>query len=180
MTTLRKIIISNFCDDEHDIERVLVPIEKEPYKYANGSIMTKPMLRDYAFELVEKSHQEQIAALQQKIAALQQKISESESESESESSESESESSESSESESESSESTLNTRRCGNCGECGHYRNNCPRHCHLPMKPTSTWNNTHKDYIIKKYTCPFCSKQEMNKSNLDRHKRNNHPKDIPN
>ena len=48
------------------------------------------------------------------------------------------------------------------------------------MKPTSTWNNTHKDYIIKKYTCPFCSKQEMNKSNLDRHKRNNHSNDIPN
>jgi hypothetical protein len=231
MATLRKTVIANFCDDEHDIERVLGPIEKEPYKYANGSIKTRPMLRDYAFELVEKSHQEQIAALQEQIAALQKiressessvsdsessesessesessesSVSDSESsessvsDSESESSESsvsdsESESSESSvsDSESESSESsdpdesslvpiTLNTRCCGRCRSYGHYRNNCPLLSHLPMKPTSTWNNTHKHNSIKKYTCPICFKQEMNKCNLDRHKKNRHPTDLPN
>ena len=209
MATLRKTVIANFCDDEHDIERVLGPIEKEPYKYANGSIKTRPMLRDYAFELVEKSHQEQIAALQEQIAALQKiresSVSDSESsvsDSESSVSDSESESSESSvsDSESESSESsvsdsesessdpdesslvpiTLNTRCCGRCRSYGHYRNNCPLLSHLPMKPTSTWNNTHKHNSIKKYTCPICFKQEMNKCNLDRHKKNRHPTDLPN
>ena len=192
MATLRKTVIANFCDDEHDIERVLGPIEKEPYKYANGSIKTRPMLRDYAFELVEKSHQEQIAALQEQIAALQKIRESSESES-SESSVSDSESSVSdSESESESSVSdsepdesslvpiTLNTRSCSRCGKTGHYRNNCPLLCHRPMKPTSTWNDTHKHYSIKKYTCPICFKQEMNKCNLDRHTKNRHPIDLPN
>ena len=222
MSTLRNTIIANFCDDEHDIERVLGPIEKEPYKYANGSIKTRPMLRDYAFELVEKSHQEQIAALQEQITALQKiresesesSVSDSESESESsvsdsESSVSDSESSESSVSDSESSVSdsessessessvsdsepdesslvpiTLNTRRCSRCGITGHYRNNCPLLCHRPMKPTSTWNDTHKHHSIKKYTCPICFKQEMNKCNLDRHTKkahkNRHPIDLPN
>jgi hypothetical protein len=202
MATLRKTVIANFCDDEHDIERVLGPIEKEPYKYANGSIKTRPMLRDYAFELVEKSHQEQIAALQEQIAALQKIRESSVSDSESSVSDSESESSESSvsDSESESSESsvsdsesessdpdesslvpiTLNNRCCGRCRSYGHYRNNCPLLSHLPMKPTSTWNNTHKHNSIKKYTCPICFKQEMNKCNLDRHKKNRHPTDLPN
>jgi predicted RNA-binding Zn-ribbon protein involved in translation (DUF1610 family) len=211
MSTLRNTIIANFCDDEHDIERVLGPIEKDPYKYANGSIKTKPMLRDYAFELVEKSHkrilatqQEQIAALQEQIAALQKiressESSVSDSESESSVSDSESESSESSVSDSESSESsvsdsesesepaerslvpiTLNTRRCGRCGEQGHYRNNCPLLTCLPKKKTTMWNISHIDKCVMKYICPQCGKQEMNKSNLDRHKKNKHPNDIPN
>ena len=66
---------------------------------------------------------------------------------------------------------TLNTRRCGLCKEIGHYRNNCPKTTHLPMKQTSTWNAKHKEHTISKYKCP-CGKQEMNKCNLDRHQRN--------
>ena len=233
MDTLRNIIISNFCDDECDIERIIGPIEKEPYKYADGTIKTKPMLRDYAFELVEQSHkrtlaaqQEQILALQEQILALQ-KISErvesdSESESESESeivseivsesdyesesesdyeivseivSESESESESDSESESERVEServesepanetalvlvTLNTRRCSRCRVQGHYRNNCPLLTCFPKKQTTTWNKSHIGASVTKYTCQ-CGKQEMNKSNLDRHIKNKHSNDIPN
>ena len=73
----------------------------------------------------------------------------------------------------ESSEPTksLNTRRCGLCKEIGHYRNNCPKTTHLPMKQTSTWNAKHKEHTMAKYKCP-CGKQEMNKCNLDRHQRN--------
>ena len=253
MDTLRNIIISNFCDDECDIERIIGPIEKEPYKYADGTIKTKPMLRDYAFELVEQSHkrtlaaqQEQILALQEQILALQKiservesdseseseiaPLSESESESDSESdSESESESdyeivseivyeivseivseidseselvelvesdSESelvesdSESESELVESepanetalvivTLNTRRCSRCRVQGHYRNNCPLLTCFPKKQTTTWNKSHIGASVTKYTCQ-CGKQEMNKSNLDRHIKNKHSNDIPN
>ena len=66
---------------------------------------------------------------------------------------------------------TLNSRRCGLCKEIGHYRNNCPKTTHLPMKQTSTWNATHKEHTMAKYKCP-CGKQEMNKCNLDRHQRN--------
>ena len=65
----------------------------------------------------------------------------------------------------------LNTRRCGLCKEIGHYRSNCPKTTHLPMKQTSTWNAKHKEHTISKYKCP-CGKQEMNKCNLDRHQRN--------
>jgi hypothetical protein len=65
----------------------------------------------------------------------------------------------------------LNTRRCGLCKEIGHYRNNCPKTTHLPMKQTSTWNAKHKEHTLAKYKCP-CGKQEMNKCNLDRHQRN--------
>ena len=66
---------------------------------------------------------------------------------------------------------TLNTRCCGLCKEIGHYRNNCPKRTHLPMKQTSTWNTKHKEHTVAKYKCP-CGKQEMNKCNLDRHQRN--------
>jgi len=221
MDTLRNIIISNFCDDECDIERIIGPIEKEPYKYADGTIKTKPMLRDYAFELVEQSHkrtlaaqQEQILALQEQILALQkiservesdyeivseivsesdyeivsEIVSESESDSESESELVESESESESESERVESEPanetalvlvTLNTRRCSRCRVQGHYRNNCPLLTCFPKKQTTTWNKSHIGASVTKYTCQ-CGKQEMNKSNLDRHIKNKHSNDIPN
>jgi len=66
---------------------------------------------------------------------------------------------------------SLNSRRCGLCKEIGHYRNNCPKIMHLPMKQTSTWNANHKQYTMARYKCP-CGKQEMNKGNLDRHQIN--------
>ena len=187
MDTLRNIIISNFCDDECDIERIIGPIEKEPYKYADGTIKTKPMLRDYAFELVEQSHkrtlaaqQEQILALQEQILALQ-KISErveSDSESESERVESERVESEPA-NETALVLVTLNTRRCSRCRVQGHYRNNCPLLTCFPKKQTTTWNKSHIGASVTKYTCQ-CGKQEMNKSNLDRHIKNKHSNDIPN
>ena len=66
-----------------------------------------------------------------------------------------------------------NTRKCGQCGVSGHYKNNCPVSNFLPKKKTSTWNMTHKTHAIMKYTCE-CGKKEMNKCNLDRHKKNHH------
>lgn len=66
-----------------------------------------------------------------------------------------------------------NTRKCGYCGETGHYKNNCPMTVNLPKKKTSVWNMTHKTQIIMKYRCE-CGKQEINKCNLDRHIKNHH------
>jgi hypothetical protein len=66
-----------------------------------------------------------------------------------------------------------NTRKCGSCGVSGHYKNNCPSTDCLPKKKTSTWNMTHKEHAVAKYTC-WCGKKEMNKCNLDRHKKNHH------
>ena len=68
---------------------------------------------------------------------------------------------------------STNTRKCGQCGMSGHYKNNCPTSDFLPKKKTSTWNMTHKSHAIAKYTCE-CGKKEMNKCNLDRHKKNHH------
>ena len=67
-----------------------------------------------------------------------------------------------------------NSRKCGRCGLNGHYKNNCPEYAGLPKCKTSTWNALNKSKAISKYTCEYCGKQELNKSNLDRHKANNH------
>ena len=43
-----------FCDDEDEFNANILPIEKDPHPYANGSIKTKPILKKYANALLEK------------------------------------------------------------------------------------------------------------------------------
>jgi hypothetical protein len=82
--TKRAFIIANFCEDEEDIERLLGPIEETPSKYADGTIKTKPILREYAIALVktknrtnEKNYEEQqkkLAKMERKMLKLEKKL----------------------------------------------------------------------------------------------------------
>jgi uncharacterized coiled-coil protein SlyX len=82
--TKRAFIIANFCDDENDIERLLGPIEEAPSKFADGTIKTKPILREYAIALVERNNitlekkvdeqQKQIAKLEKQLVEQQKQI----------------------------------------------------------------------------------------------------------
>lgn len=79
LEAIRAKCIANFCDNESDIARLILPVEKSPYKYADGTIKTKPMIRDYAIALVEKERskdtfEKQIEKQQKKIDKQQKQI----------------------------------------------------------------------------------------------------------
>ena len=68
----RAFLIANFCDDESDIQRILGPIEACPSKYADGTIKTKPIFRDYAKALLKKNTS--VEELQQQVLSQQKQI----------------------------------------------------------------------------------------------------------
>ena len=75
----RAFLIANFCDDESDIQRILGPIEACPSKYADGTIKTKPIFRDYAKALLKKNTsveelQQQVLSQQKQITLLEKQI----------------------------------------------------------------------------------------------------------
>ena len=43
-----------FCEDEHELNDTLGPIEENPEPYSNGTIKTRPILKKYAMSLCEK------------------------------------------------------------------------------------------------------------------------------
>ena len=45
---------SEFCEDEHELDDTLNPIEQDPEPYSNGTIKTRPILKRYAKSLCEK------------------------------------------------------------------------------------------------------------------------------
>jgi len=67
----RAFLIANFCDNESDIKRILDPIEASPSKYADGTIKTKPIFRDYAKTLIPNKKVEE---LQKKVSKQQKQI----------------------------------------------------------------------------------------------------------
>ena len=48
----------DFCDDEQEFNNTIIPIEKDPEPYANGTIKTKLILKKYACALLEKKELE--------------------------------------------------------------------------------------------------------------------------
>ena len=65
--------------------------------------------------------------------------------------------------------------KCGHCGEIGHSKTTCPQRVDNTKKTTS-WNRANKMKSYRKYRCTSCGMfggSLYNKSNLDRHQRNN-------
>ena len=48
----------DFCDDEQEFNKTIIPIEKDPEPYANGTIKTKLILKKYACAFLEKKELE--------------------------------------------------------------------------------------------------------------------------
>ena len=70
----REFVIANLCDDEADIQRLLGPIEASPSKYADGTIKTIPILRDYAKSLISNSVDKKVEELQKQVSIQQKQI----------------------------------------------------------------------------------------------------------
>ena len=70
----REFVIANLCNDEADIQRLLGPIEACPSKYADGTISTIPILRDYAKSLISTSADKKVEELQKQVSSQQKQI----------------------------------------------------------------------------------------------------------